>query len=136
MARVIIAQNRPTAVLLHGSRHWPQCPRRGGQCRPARPGVAVTRRGETRRRPRGTGHTFLRAERHPQATFRADGGLLVIAPYTPGLVARLKAAVPAASRRYEPLTQAWVIAPPHAAVALRALLALYPDAVVGGGPCP
>lgn len=48
------------------------------------------------------------------ATLEIDGGTLVYrTPYNPGLVAALKAQVPASDRKWDPALKAWLVAPAH-----------------------
>lgn len=54
------------------------------------------------------------------STLTVDNGCLVLrTPYNPGLVAALKAEIPAPDRRFEPATKAWRVAAKHAPTIVR-----------------
>ncbi len=71
---------------------------------------------------------------HPSATRCIGGSVLLAFPWkehiTPGLVERLKAAIPAPSRKYDPRTKVWTVGPLWADHAIYLLRQAFPDARV------
>ncbi len=71
---------------------------------------------------------------HPRATRCVGGAVLLTFPWvehtTPGLVARLKAQIPASSRTYDPATKIWTVGPAWADHAIHLLRQAFPEARV------
>ena len=71
---------------------------------------------------------------HPSATRCVGGSVLLAFPWvehlTPGLVERLKAQIPAPSRKYDPVTKIWMVGPSWADHAIHLLRQAFPDARV------
>ncbi len=63
----------------------------------------------------------------PSITLRDDGGVDLRFPYCVGLIADLKASIPAASRTYDPDTKTWSVSSGWAPVACRLMARHFPD---------